>query len=88
MNESFKDELQALIKKYDDSLLAKYIEHCLNKYNKDNYLSNSNQENPFGVDVNKMPELKTSTPQPIPAPIGNKTSSGWNNPFGGTSWGL
>ena len=31
-------------------------------------------------------------PQPnqkgsVPAPVGNKVTSGWSNPFGGTSWG-
>ena len=25
---------------------------------------------------------------PIPAPVGNKVTSGWSNPFGGTSWGV
>ena len=24
---------------------------------------------------------------PTPAPVGNKVTSGWSNPFGGTSWG-
>jgi len=28
------------------------------------------------------------TNQPKPAAVGNKVTSGWSNPFGGTSWGV
>lgn len=26
--------------------------------------------------------------EPIPAPVGNRVTTGWSNPFGGTSWGV
>jgi len=43
--------------------------------------------------VNAGVNLETTTnatrsAEPIPASVGNKVSSGWSNPFGGTSWGL
>lgn len=34
------------------------------------------------------PDPSMSGNDPIPAPIGNKVTSGWSNPFGGTSWGV
>ncbi len=40
-------------------------------------------------------EVEKDEPKPIqqaesgikPAPVGNKVTTGWSNPFGGTSWG-
>jgi len=34
------------------------------------------------------PEIQAAVNAPKPAPVGNRTSTGLNNPFGGTSWGL
>lgn len=85
----FRTELEKLIAKHEDSILAKYIDNCLKEYDHANYMSQP--ENPFGVDLAKMPEVKPSTPQPpqaIPANIGNNVTTGWSNPFGGTSWGV
>lgn len=92
MANNFKEELLSLISKYDDSILAKYINDCLKAYEHSNPMSQAQpKENPFGVDLNKIPEVKNDTPQPqqpIPANFGNKTTTGWSNPFGGTSWGV
>jgi hypothetical protein len=35
-----------------------------------------------------MPEPINQAPQPIPANVGNNVTTGWSNPFGGTSWGV
>lgn len=40
-------------------------------------------------------EVEKDQPKPVqqendgikPAPVGNKVTTGWSNPFGGTSWG-
>lgn len=88
---SFKEELENLLSRYNDSILANYIGNCLKEYDHSNYMSQAQGENPFGVDLNKMPETKQNTPQPpqaIPANVGNNVSTGWSNPFGGTSWGV
>lgn len=85
----FKAELEKLIAKNEDSILAKYIDNCLKEYDHANYMSQA--ENPFGVDLTKMPEIAPTTPQPpqaIPANVGNNVTSGWSNPFAGTSWGV
>jgi hypothetical protein len=93
MGKNFKEELLALISECEDSILAKYIDECLKKYEHENYTSQLSKPstNHFGVDLNKVPEVKTETPQtpqPIPANVGNnKVTTGWSNPFGGTSWG-
>lgn len=86
---NFREELNNLLSKYEDSILASYIGNCLKEYEQ----NNQNQgENPFGVDLTKMPEIIPNNPpqppQPIPANVGNKVTTGWSNPFGGTSWGV
>jgi hypothetical protein len=85
VKKDFRKELQKLISNNEDSVLANYIDDCLKKYDHDEYMKKT--ENPYGLDLNKGPELKHNIPQPIPANIGNTTTSGWSNPFGGTSWG-
>jgi hypothetical protein len=85
----FRKELEKLISKFEDSLLAKRINDVLKEY--DQPEETKNVENPFGVDLTKVPEVKPNTPQPpqaIPANIGNVTTQGWSNPFAGTSWGV
>lgn len=89
VKKDFKTELEKLISKHEDSILAKYINDRLNEYDHANHIGQA--ENPFGVDLTKMPEVKPSTPQPpqaIPANVGNNVTTGWSNPFGGTSWGV
>jgi hypothetical protein len=79
MDEKFKNELQILLNNNENSLLASYIKKCLNDY--DSQINN--KENPFGV------ELQQPNNQQIAANVGNsKTTTGWSNPFGGTSWGV
>lgn len=88
----FREELEKLISKHEDSVLAHYIENTLKVYDHSEFIKRSHPElNPFGVDLTKLPETKNETPQPpqaIPANVGNTTTSGWSNPFGGTSWGV
>ena len=86
MKKDFKVELEKLIAKHEDSILAKHINECLIQY--DQSYNESQLENPFGVDLSKMPEPINQAPQPIPANIGNNVTTGWSNPFGGTSWGV
>jgi hypothetical protein len=85
---SFREELETLLSQYNDSILASYIGNCLREYDQNNV---QQSENPFGVDLTKMPEVLPNNPpqppQPIPANVGNNVSTGWSNPFGGTSWG-
>lgn len=58
-------------------------------------LNESGKNNPIEIknhDVaENMPEpKKTEEPSPQgsrPAPVGNTVTTGWSNPFGGTSWG-
>jgi hypothetical protein len=80
MNEKFKKELEKLLNKNEESLLASYIKKCLNDY--DSQINN--KENPFGVEL----QQPNPNPQPIAANVGNTTTTGWSNPFGGTSWGV
>jgi len=85
----FRKELEKLITNHKDSVLAKHIDHCLKEY--DHAEQTKSAENPFGVDLSKVPEVKPNTPQPpqaIPANVGNVTTQGWSNPFAGTSWGV
>ena len=88
----FRKELESLISNYEDSLLASYISNALKEYDHAEYAKQLQpKENPFGVDLNKVPEAKPITPQPpqpIPANVGNTTTQGWSNPFAGTSWGV
>lgn len=47
------------------------------------------------TDTVLLNEVEKDKPQPVsendsgirPAPVGNKVTTGWSNPFGGTSWG-
>jgi len=39
------------------------------------------------VTSEQTPQLKTATNQPLPAAVGNNITTGWSNPFAGTSWG-
>lgn len=86
MSDKFKKDLEKLLKKNEDSVLANYIDNCLKDYELKNSKQEEVLENPFGV--NLQPPVVNAPPQPIPANIGNKTTSGWSNPFGGTSWGV
>lgn len=85
---SFRENLENLLSQYNDSILASYIKNCLKDYDQNNI---TQTENPFGVDLTKMPEVLPNNPpqppQPIPANVGNNVSRGWSNPFAGTSWG-
>lgn len=86
---SFREELENLLFQYNDSILASYIGNCLREYDQNNI---QQVENPFSVDLTKMPDVLPNNPQqppqPIPANVGNNVSTGWSNPFGGTSWGV
>jgi len=80
MDEKFKNELQILLNNNEKSSLATYIKKCLSDYDS----NANNKENPFGVEL-QQPNLN---PKPIAANVGNTTTTGWSNPFGGTSWGV
>jgi len=83
-NNKFKKDLEKLLKKNEDSLLAVYIAKCLKDYE----VQSTEQVNPFGVDLQPPHAVVQSSQQPIGAPIGNNpTTTGWSNPFAGTSWG-
>ena len=82
----FRKELEKLIAKHEDSELVSHIANSLKEYDHAQYMKQSQPpENPYGVDLNKMPQVNN---QPIPVNVGNTTTSGWSNPFGGTSWGV
>lgn len=87
MSDKFKKDLEKLLNKNEDSVLANYIDNCLKEYEAKNFKQEELLENPFGVGL-QPPVVNPSLNQPIPANIGNKTTSGWSNPFGGTSWGV
>lgn len=59
------------------------------KYNLADILPSCNDPKPNNVislqnsEVNNVPQ---NTPRP--AAVGNKVTTGWSNPFGGTSWGV
>lgn len=80
MKMEFRKKLENLLSKNSNDPLASYILECLATHDR----CHIKQENPFGVELNKMPEPSG----PIPANVGNKTTTGWSNPFGGTSWGV
>jgi len=42
----------------------------------------------FKLDVPEATKPTNNDPQPTPAAVGNKVTTGWSNPFGGTTWGL
>ena len=81
-----------------DYILAEYIIDCIRAYDKaavkrDETKSSESSapqtpqiEDPFGVGM--LPPVSNSIQnKPIPAEVGNKVTTGWSNPFGGTSWG-
>jgi hypothetical protein len=82
-----------------DFILANYLIDCIRAYDRavsacTDYVENTpkvaaeQKQNPFGVEM-QPPNVNPVTPsEPIPAPVGNKVTSGWSNPFGGTSWGV
>lgn len=85
MDNKFKKDLEKLLKKNEDSLLANYIAKCLKDYE----TQSSEQVNPFGVDLQAPNVAAQQSQKPNGAPVGNNpTTSGWSNPFGGTSWGV
>jgi hypothetical protein len=86
----FRKDLEKILVKYNNSKLAKHIQKCLIEYDNQSKNKSKDVENPYGVELNKIPEKNEEVlpNQPIPAPIGNNTTLGWNNPFGGTSWGV
>ena len=85
-----------------DYILCDYIVNCIENYyntiqKKDEYskiketqLQDKENDNLFGVPLQKITDNNSNQqPVPIPANVGNKTTtSGWSNPFGGTSWGV
>jgi hypothetical protein len=83
-----------------DHVLAEYLFNALESFHdavleRDKYTKNpsevSLEENLYGVQlksVNPPTEgPKTESNMPIPAKVGNTTTTGWSNPFAGTSWG-
>jgi hypothetical protein len=77
MDEKFKKDLEKLLNKNEKISLALYIKKCLSDY--DSQINN--KENPFGVEL-QQPNLQSNA-----ANVGNApTTTGWSNPFGGTSW--
>jgi hypothetical protein len=79
-----------------DYILAEYLNNCLDAYNKavaerEKYTKNpseiSLEENLYGVQLKPPIEPKPEPNKPIPAPVGNNITTGWSNPFAGTSWG-
>jgi hypothetical protein len=83
-----------------DHVLVEYLFNALESFHdavleRDKYTKNpkeiSLEENLYGVQlksVNPPTEgLKPEPNMPIPAKVGNTTTTGWSNPFAGTSWG-
>lgn len=81
-----------------DFILANYLIDCIRAYDRavsacTDYMENSpkltaeQKQNPFGVEM-QPPNVNPAPSGPIPAAVGNKVTSGWSNPFGGTSWGV
>ena len=85
MDNKFKKDLEKLLKKNEDSLLAGYIAKCLKDYN----VQTEEQVNPFGVEIQPPEVAVQQAPKSNAAPVGNNpTTTGWSNPFAGTSWGV
>jgi hypothetical protein len=76
----FKTELNKLISKFNDSVLALHIKKCLDDY--------EHAEQKIQAQENIPKPTPVQHQGPIPANIGNKVTTGWSNPFGGTSWGV
>lgn len=60
-----------------------------NPYASDKYLAEQ-YELPFNTEPNivKTENNATTVGNAVAAPVGNQVSTGWSNPFGGTSWGM
>jgi hypothetical protein len=85
-----------------DHVLAEYLFNALESFHnaaleRDKYTKNpsevSLEENLYGVQLKPVTQptegLKAEPNMPIPAKVGNTTTStGWSNPFAGTSWGV
>lgn len=84
-----------------DHILVEYLTGALESFHnsvseRDKYVKNpsevSLEENLYGVQlkttVPPTEGLKAEPNMPIPAKVGNTTTSGWANPFAGTSWGV
>lgn len=80
-----------------DYILSEYIIDCLQAYDKavlqrDKHAKTpsdiSLEENLYGVHLKPPTEVGLEPNKPIPAKVGNTTTSGWANPFAGTSWGV
>jgi len=84
-----------------DYILCDYIVNCIetfyttidkrdsySKMKESHFVENVENKNLFGVPLQKIAENQPQKPTPIPAEVGQKTTSGWSNPFGGTSWGV
>lgn len=83
-----------------DHILVEYLIGSLESFHnsvleRDKYIQTPSEvslkENLYGVNlqpVNPIPENIIPEPnRPIPAKVGQTTTSGWSNPFAGTSWG-
>lgn len=72
------------------------FEHELNSaiYEKQSAANCTCKEEKFDTPLRTLEEIKieqqppSDPPNPYAAPVGNKVTSGWSNPFGGTSWGV
>lgn len=84
-----------------DYVLVEYLFNALESFHnavleRDKYTKNpsevSLEENLYGVQLKPVTSptegLKSEPNMPIPAKVGSATTSGWSNPFGGTSWGV
>ena len=82
-NNKFKKDLEKLLKKNEDSVLASYIAKCLKDYG----VQTVEEVAPVDV-ILQTPDVSVQPQKSNAAPVGNNpTTSGWSNPFGGTSWG-
>ena len=80
----FKKDLEKLLKKSEDSHLAGYIAKCFKDYE----AQSTEQVNPFGVEIQPPEVAVQQAPKSNAAPVGNNpVTTGWSNPFAGTSWG-
>jgi hypothetical protein len=83
-----------------DHVLAEYLFNALESFHnsvleRDKYTKDpsnvSLEDNLYNVQLKSenppTENLKTESNMPIPAKVGNTTTTGWSNPFAGTSWG-
>ena len=84
-----------------DHILVEYLIGSLESFHnsvleRDKYIQTPSEvslkENLYGVQLKSavLPTegLKAEPNMPIPAKVGQTTTSGWSNPFAGTSWGV